>query len=301
MSSMGKVKLVQSILSFVFVAFVLVIAIYKGPKLLEAYRKVRLDWIAAGLLCYLINYLFRSIRLIIISSSQIKFWPDSVYAVCTHGLASYMLPFRTGDLTLPVILRTVSGIRAKEGGKMLLKARLLDFTILGAWMVCAAAFFHDSIPFEYKLTWFSVGLSMSFAPVIVKRIGMLAKARLKGFLYHISVFETVGKISLLELAISFGVWGSVGACFYCTTRAIGLTSLGIGDIWFIISVQLPLQVIPLQGVANAGNHETGWVAALALIGIPASQGLVFALTSHTILFSYVLTLGFIALLAQKKA
>ncbi len=298
MDKAWNVKLAQRVLSFLLVVVILVIAVYKGPELLEAIRKVRLDWAVAGLGCYLVNYLLRAIRLKIISLNRLKLWPDTIHTVCIHGFATYMLPFRTGDLVLPIILKTVSDIRLADGGKMLLKARLLDFSTLGFWMLGAAAFLCDSIPLTYRVAWFLIGLSMCFTPVIVKHVGVFGRTRLRGFLNYISVFETVGKVNLLECAVSLGIWAAVGACFYCTTRAIGLI-LGMGDIWFIITLQLPLQLIPLQGIANAGNHEGGWVAALAVIGIPASEGLMFALTSHAILLSYVMVIGFFALFNQK--
>jgi len=299
MDKTWNVKLAQRVLSFLLVVFILVIAVYKGPELLEAMKKVRLDWTLAGLGCYLVNYLLRAIRLKIVSVNRLKFWPDTIHTVCFHGFATYMLPFRTGDLALPIILKTVSDIKLSDGGKMLLKARLLDFSTLGFWMLGAAALLCDSIPIPYRVAWFLIGLSMCFAPVIVKQVGVIARTRLRGFLHYISVFETVGKVNLLECAVSLGIWTAVGVCFYCTTRAIGLT-LGMGDIWFIITLQLPLQLIPLQGVANAGNHEGGWVAALALIGIPASEGLMFALASHAILLSYVLVIGFFAFFTQRN-
>jgi glycosyltransferase 2 family protein len=299
MDKVWNVKLAQRVLSFLLVVFILVIAVYKGPELLEAIKKVRLDWTFAGLGCYLVNYILRAIRLKIVSVNRLKLWPDTIHTVCFHGFATYMLPFRTGDLALPIILKTVSDISLADGGKLLFKVRLLDFSTLGFWMLGAAAFLCDSIPLPYRVAWFLIGLLMCITPLIIKQVGVVARTRLKGFLHYISVFETVGKVKPLECAVSLGIWAAVGACFYCTARAIGLT-LGMGDIWFIITVQLPLQLIPLQGVANAGNHEGGWVAALALIGIPASEGLTFALTSHAILLSYVMVIGFVALIVQKK-
>ena len=140
MDKVWNVKLAQRVLSFLLVAVILVIAVYKGPELLEAIRKVRLDWAVAGLGCYLVNYLFRAIRLKIVSVNRLKLWPDTVHTVCFHGFATYMFPFRAGDLVLPIILKTVSNIKIADGGKMLVKARLLDFSTLGLWMLGAAAF-----------------------------------------------------------------------------------------------------------------------------------------------------------------
>jgi hypothetical protein len=60
-----------------------------------------------------------------------------------------------------------------------------------------------------------------------------------------------------------------------------------------------LQLIPVQGFANAGNHEGGWIAALAILGVPVSEGLEFALTSHAIILLYVLLLGLFAFTVRK--
>ena len=68
----------------------------------------------------------------------------------------------------------------------------------------------------------------------------------------------------------------------------------------MVSIQLPLQILPVQGIAQAGNHEGGWVAGLALLGIPPAEGLNFALTSHALILVNILALGPVALLARKK-
>jgi uncharacterized membrane protein YbhN (UPF0104 family) len=68
----------------------------------------------------------------------------------------------------------------------------------------------------------------------------------------------------------------------------------------MISVQLLFQLIPIQGFANAGNHEGSWIAALSILGIPASSGLVFALATHALVFVYVVSLGVVSLLIRKR-
>ena len=65
-----------------------------------------------------------------------------------------------------------------------------------------------------------------------------------------------------------------------------------------LNTQLPLQLIPIQGFANSGNHEGGWIAGLALLGIPTSEAVDFSLTSHALLIIYVLALGIVALITR---
>ena len=59
-----------------------------------------------------------------------------------------------------------------------------------------------------------------------------------------------------------------------------------------------MQLIPVQGFGNSGNHEGGWVAALVLMGFQPDEALRFALTSHAVVLVYVLILGVVALLFQ---
>lgn len=276
------------------------IIFFKGPQLQSNLQDIKLNWAAAGLGLYFINYFLRAARLRIISGQRLEIWPDAIHSAGLHGIATYFLPLRTGDLTLPVILKSVANIRITEGGQILLKARFLDFTTLGIWMLGAAVFTNVSISPLVRGLWFLTALGMSLLPKAIKwlkSLGWLAKLRkYRTF----NGFDTITSLSFREIIISLGIWMAVASCFYCTARAVGL-NIGIGDVWFLIAIQLPLQLIPVQGFANAGNHEGGWVAGLTLLGIPASEGLTFALTSHALIVIYVLALCIPTLITRKRS
>lgn len=295
---MGK-KRVQGMISLLLALVVLIITYYKGPVLLENLKQANLNWIVAGLGFHFANYIIRALRFKTISRQYLKIWPDTIHTACFHGFATYMLPFRTGDLTLPVILKTVSKTSLSEGGRILLKARLLDISTLGFWILLAATFSSIPISYSIRIAWFIVGVGMSLSPVIVKYLGKLWGKKFPGPFSRIEIFQTVYRFSGLEVLESLGVWAAVGMCFYCVVKAVGL-KMGIGDVWLLITIQLPLQVIPVQGFANAGNHESGWVAGLLILGVSASEALKFALASHAILLSYVLVIGFFAFFTQRN-
>jgi uncharacterized membrane protein YbhN (UPF0104 family) len=291
----GKVNLALSILLAVTV---LIIAVLKGPELWKNLQKVSLSWAFAGLGCYFVNYLFRATRFRTISEKRLKMWPDSVHSASLHGFATYLLPFRTGDLTLPVILNAVSGTGFLEGSRILIKARLLDISTLGCLMFFAGLFFPIPISFSMKIVWVLLGIGMSLAPIAVRWLEGFKRIRSSRMFNYFNTFGPVSSITLEEVLVSFGIWIAVGACFYCAAMAVGL-SLSVGGVWLLISIQLPLQLIPIQGFANAGNHEGGWLAGLAMLGIPVSEALNFSLTSHALLIFYVLALGPVALLSRK--
>ncbi len=287
------------ILSLLLAAAVVALAVYKGPELLQAFARVRLEWVLAGVVFFAANYYLRAVRLTMLSPVPLRIWPEAVRAACLHGMASFLFPFRAGDLTLPVILKSENAIPLAVGTAMLVKARLLDVAAMGFWMLVAALILPADIPFAFRCGWLGLSLPMAAAPWILKGIGRLGSRFTTGWLGRMAGAAARMNFSRLEILQSLAVWLSIGGFLFCATRAVGL-ELKIGEAWFLISIQLPLQILPVQGIAQAGNHEGGWVAGLALLGIPPAEGLNFALTSHALILVNILALGPVALLARKK-
>jgi len=286
--------------SFLIAGMVVVIALFQWNSVIASLQNTNGYWASAGLGCYWINYLFRAMRFRSISEDPLRFWPDAVQATCLHGLATYMLPFRMGDLTLPAILKSVNNTAWTEGGRILIKARILDIITLGLLMIFAAAFTKVQIPFSFRAGWAVTGAIFVISPVVITWLmssGLrISSPVLRKFILE---FQTVAEIKWQEVIQSLGIWAGIGGCLFCAARAVGLP-LNPGDAIFLISVQLPFQLIPIQGFANAGNHEGGWMAALSVLGIPASGSLVFALASHALMFVYVVSLGAVSLFVRRE-
>ena len=197
-----------------------------------------------------------------------------------------------------MILNKTFNFKFSDGARVLLKARLLDLCALGLWILLAALLIDFPIPAMVYRGWIIFGIVLSIFPLML-RWGFKQGAQIKSKLWQrISKWGAVASFSFQEVGFSFGIWACVGACFFCTAQAIGLP-LGFMQVWLLITIQMPLQLLPLQGVANAGNHEGGWVAGLALLGFSTDQGLHFALLSHALLLTYVLALAPSALLIRR--
>jgi hypothetical protein len=284
----------KHLVSIALLLVVAVLFIRQGPKLLDALERVQLNWAVAGLGCYAVNYLLRSVRIYLLLKKKIRLWPDCVYCAGLHGFATYLMPLRSGDLTLPIILRSFARMDFFEGARVLLKARLLDLVSLGVWILIASSLVDIALPTALRKAWIIAGLGLIGLPLGIRLVAGITNRSANRILQQLASWGAIGALGKTELVISFGIWAAVGACFYCTTRSINLP-LGFSGIWLLITIQLPLQLIPLQGIANAGNHEGGWVTALALLGVPTTEALNYALLSHALLLLYVLSLGPVAL------
>ncbi len=289
---------INRIISFALAIAVIVIAVGQGRDLANALRQVRLGWAFAGLGCYGINYLLRAHRMKVILNDGIRMWPDAVYTACLHGLATYLLPFRSGEFTLPVILNKTFNFKFSDGARALLKARLLDLFAVGIWILLVALLIDFPMPAMVYRGWVILGIALTLFPLMLRWGGKQGALLKRNLWQRFSKWGAVASFDCKEVGISFGIWACVGACFFCTAQAIGLP-LGFLQVWLLITIQLPLQLLPLQGVANAGNHEGGWIAGLALLGVSTDQGLHFALLSHALLLTYVLALAPSALLIRR--
>ena len=280
----------QFFLSFPVAVIVIGFSVYYRSELLKTLLRVNLWWVCVGLLCYGVNYILRAFRLRIISGCRIIFWPNAIYASSLHGFMTYLIPLQAGDVSLPIILKAANGIDLSDGSAILIRTRLLDISTMGGLMLVAASSFDIPLALSFRLIWFIVGCVLVIVPFLLRRLiasKWLQSQRFGGIL---KPFTQAGGFSIIEFLLSLAIWIAVGSVFFCVVKAINLP-IGFGGIWLLISIQLPLQMIPVQGVANTGNHEGGWIAALTLLGIPLSQSAEFAVTSHVIILFYVLALG----------
>jgi hypothetical protein len=276
------------------------VALFYRDNLIDAVQRIKPVWVWAGFGFYLLNYGFRALRITSLTKGKLPVWPQAAHCAALHGFTTYMLPLRSGELTLPLILKSSSGMEIKTGLVVLLQARLLDVITIGGWLLVAVVFWSEVLRAPLSGLLGVMGTLMLLSPLILKGLSSWA-ASFEGLprRFGVSVLS-IGMPGLEGIAWSICIWGALAGCFFCITRAIGI-SVGFGTIWLLIAIQLPLQLIPFQGLANAGNHEGGWVATLMLVGIAAEPALDAALLSHAVLMLYVLGIGTLALISAPFA
>jgi hypothetical protein len=220
-----------------------------------------------------------------------RLWPSALSINAAHAVAVYFLPLQSGDLALPGILGLAHGRKPTEGVVILLRSRILDVSALGIWICAAMALVPQSrVPLALRVAGFGVGLALAACPWILRHTSRLAPSAPCGIGRALEIAARSAHSSPSELGLSLAIWGLSGTSVFAAARSVGL-SLGFGEVWLLLALQLPLQLLPVQGVANTGSHELSWVAGLALLGVPAGDGLRFALASHALILCYVVTLA----------
>jgi len=139
----------------------------------------------------------------------------------------------------------------------------------------------------------ALGLLMAASPFVLGKLSARILRRFKRLQAIAYAVEDVRQFNTLELLITILIWICVAAMLGCITAAMNLP-LSLEQLFFLVAVQLGMQLFPIQGFANSGNHEGGWVAALIAIGYSTDVALKISLASHAIILLFVLFLGVVA-------
>ncbi len=288
-------KILSFILSASLLVLILIIAIYNRKTLIQVMEQADLSWIGMGLCCYFLNYVTRACRLRMLSQKHVSFFPAAVKSSCLHGFYSYFLPLRSGDISLPLLLRFNAGLPLAQGGSILFRARLLDLFSLGLLLSVASLFSAPQLQPFVRGIFILSGVGLLVLPYGIIFLLKIGNNRLINALSKRVGDMTVTYPAGREIIVSLLVWFWTGCTIFCVIKSLAIP-LDFMDVWFLAAIQLPLQLFPLQGLANAGNHEAGWLAALSLLGISPAEGLPLSMASHVILICYVAVLGSIALM-----
>jgi uncharacterized membrane protein YbhN (UPF0104 family) len=262
-------------------------------------KNINSSWFFGGLLCYFFNYAARAHRIKKLCPQSLKIFPEALKISSLHGFLSYILPMRAGDFSLPVLLRSIANIPLAQGNTIYIKTRLADFFGLGVLLIISSIAPNSMHNNYFRVIFLGLGIIMLLFPFMgmhllnlrgVKNLWIFQKIFGTGHFKHISPIEGL---------ITINVWFWTGCTSFCVIKAIGL-QLSPFDAWFLAAVQLPLQLLPIQGVANSGTHEAGWVTGLTLLGVPSEHTLTAAIATHVLFFAYILALGAFSLLLPSK-
>jgi len=290
---------VKWLASIGLLAAVLLLIIHNRTQLVQTLQETNTSWLAGGFICYCLNYLARSQRMRHVCPQLPATFPGVFKVSALHGFFSYILPLRAGDVSLPVLLKNITHLPYSQGNTIFIRTRLADFLGLG-FLIIVAVLAPNSIEENYySYLFLIIGVGLCLLPFM--GIRLLRFQRVKSLFIFKKIFgsQEFHNVTIPEGISSVIIWFWTGCTSYCVIKAINLP-LSPFDAWFLSAIQLPLQLLPIQGVANAGTHEAGWTMGLTLLGTPANHALTAAIASHFILLLYICLLGAIAALLPTR-
>jgi uncharacterized protein (TIRG00374 family) len=303
---------ISAVISLIVLAYIF--ASIDWPTLYQLFTRFNWHWLILAWLVFIGNYFLRTLRFraLIVQAEHIPLSP--LFAITSlHGMLNYILPARTGELSLPILLTRRLNVTLAASTVTLVAARFFDFLIIalllpfiliifpnlmptpaiyGTLILCVAIYlvavllilwirYHKEKNIFGLVPIFSKSKGAKFTEPIINALGKLTAE-----LYKLYQKGRFGYICLLTIFI----WLSVYTNFYFLILAMGFR-LSYLHVVIVSIIMVPLTLLPLQGLANLGTHELGWVVGLTLVGYKLDEALLIAVGSHFILLIFVLVLG----------
>jgi uncharacterized membrane protein YbhN (UPF0104 family) len=300
-------KAILSVVVSVGVA-VLVLTQLDVIELRRTLEGASLPWLGVGLVMYLLNYILRTLRFRqLLPTRQISF--AQLFSVSSlYGVFLYLLPGKSGEITLPAMLKLRQGVNVSESTALLVVARFYDLLSVALFLPLVLLAFRERIPgvmFYSALIFVALMVPVGVGYFVWLRrggvepptaalesgIGWIAKTRrwmgrMIGDLHLLACMKGQGWLLLNTIAI----WLCVYTNFYFLAASLGYW-LEFGQVVVLSILMIPLTLLPVQGVANLGAHEIGWTAAFAIFSYPTEHALTIAIGTHAFLLIEVLLLG----------
>jgi uncharacterized protein (TIRG00374 family) len=221
------------------------------------------------------------------------------------------MPAKFGEISYPLLLKRYLQIPLTESTATLITARMFDFVTIALILPATLLVFWVQLS-----PWVRIGSLIFIAAVLLIGIGLLWYIRnpsqnkknqlpttinrpwvirlREGMLRIIASLQAIDRrqIYLILFSLTITIWLCVLTNLYFIMLSLGY-SLTFFQIGMITIIMVPISLLPLQGFANLGTHEIGWIAAFALFGYSNTTALTIAVSSHIVLLLFVLLLGFI--------
>jgi uncharacterized protein (TIRG00374 family) len=286
------------------------------PTTIETVTHLNIGWLAFAFGVYLINYVLRTIRFrTLLNQSEITF--IELFGVTSlYGMYLYLMPAKSGDLSYPILLKKQLKVSLISGAATLIVARFFDFVAVALFLPVVLISFWDQVPWWVRSSGMIFSLGVLVFGVIAswwlcrsdmalshkfqvqhpssKKAADQVKRALYKLLISLQEIDRNGQYWYI-FVLTIAIWFCVQTTFYLIVMSLGYR-LTFFQILVVSIIMVPLTLFPLQGFANLGTHEVGWVAAFTLFRQPQSVSLNIAVSSHIVLLFFVLMLGLIGYL-----
>ena len=264
-------------------------------------------WVVLAFVVYILNYILRTLRLQIILPLENAPFFQLLGLTGLYGMYNYLLPVGSGEITLVALLNYRLKIPVVDGLASLIATRYLDFSTIALmlpavlivnWKILPPWIVYTSLVFCALVLMVNLYLVYFFQKDPMFSLGIfhlqvLWIARLKEFLIRlrdglVRVYQKKKHFHLLFLTLA--VWICVYTNYYLVVISLGY-QITYFQIVVVSIIMIPMTLLPIQGLANFGTHEIGWVIAFSIFGQQKDIALSIAFSSHILLLFFVLLLG----------
>ena len=251
----------------------------------------------------------RAWRFSIMTSGGLAF-PDAGFVRIAFQLNffNFVLPFRLGELSYPVLMRRAYGQPLLDAAGVLLLARLFDLCTVGAMLLGTAAWLGLAGTGTAALLLALAAAALALVQTVLVPAANAAGpllwrlplvGRFAGPLAASSAALRTRPARLAAIGLSFAVWLTFGVLAVLTANAVvdgispavALLGASAGNLAF---------ALPINGIAGLGPSQAAWAAALSQAGVPWADAVISALALYAVVLASALLFGGMAMLGGRQ-
>lgn len=254
---------------------------------------------------YTSGYFVRILRLrYVLGKSSFKTW---FQFMGVFQLLNRTLPFRSGEIFFPILLKRLIGIGHAEAISKLIIVRFLDLITLflfflisllwvqvdnfGLMIGVSVLIFLLFILLYFKRTpliKFAVRMVVKLKPSLESKLTELSDTIIAAFAVSRKQMVVLTFYSLLDKVINY-------AALVVVVLGMGF-SIGVEKLSVAIGLSGFSEILPINSLGSFGTLELGWVGALTMFGVDENTSIQSGFSTHIVAFSYTIILGLVSAL-----
>lgn len=288
-------RLASTILAVLASAVVLwwLLADGAGQTLLNALQTARLWPLALGGMIAIAIQLIRAWRFALLRNGSLDVPSWTMVSIATKlVLFNFLLPFKLGELSFPLMMKRAYGTPLGQGAGILVLCRLLDLGTVTAIILVTAAWLLDPAIHGWSpglVSAFSLAaLIMPF--LIANQLPWLQRLaagspridHLIGQMSHGAAMMRPRRQRLSVAGLTLSIWIAHAVIAWLVAYAVG-TGLGFFPMAMASASSNLAFALPISGVAGLGPPQAAWATMLHWAGHDWAPAITSALLCHGIL------------------
>lgn len=234
----------------------------------------------------------------------------AILTAAASQAAALFVPWRAGELVLPLLLRRLAGLDLASGVGTLLAVRALDVAALGVWagaaIVSVWGLGHPvALAAALALVLPAAALPATLATADRLAVRFLAPRSAAGRRWARRVRRTRRAVTALgrrprrlmgAVLWSLTMWAFLWALAFFLLVALGYRWSPMTVVAGSAAASLA-NLLPVNVIGNLGTLEAGWTAGFSALGVPSATAAATGLASHLLSLLFAAVYGAAAWLA----
>jgi uncharacterized membrane protein YbhN (UPF0104 family) len=224
------------------------------------------------------------------------------------NLLNFVLPFRLGELSYPVMMRRAYGQPVLHAAGVLLLVRLFDLFTVGAILAFVAALLGLAGTGRASVALFAIAAALAAMPLAfalaARRARLTAYLPANGWLARTIDLAVAAagarRVQFAAILLSLAIWLVFGGLAALAAKAV-VSGMPLAVALLGASASNLAFALPINGIGGLGPAQAAWVVAVSQTGVAWGDAVISAFALHAVTLLGAVLFGGLASLAGTRS